>query len=306
MVTESDCRRLPKVELHAHLNGSISFSTISKLYSMLAAKGHNLFNEGIPQTDSLKLQKPTTMEEVFKVFPVIQSLTTTTEAVAMATKDVIKEFNDDEVIYLELRSTPRACPGMSKEQYVEAIIDESGLIVGVELSGDPSIDGRKFLPTLQQARESGLKITVHLAEMPIQLEEVNDFLTFRPDRIGHGTFLHTHEPFVDSVIQQRIPLEICLTSNVMSMTTPSIENSHLRFWMEKSLPFCLCTDDKGMMDCELSGELWKASNAFDLTIDDLWKLSVDALEMSFLEKSSKEYRLLKDLLESRRLLLEKS
>ncbi|VDM58746.1 unnamed protein product [Angiostrongylus costaricensis] len=178
------------------------------------------------------------------MFPIIHSLTTTTKAVRMATKDVIKEFSDDRVVYLELRSTPRACPGMSKEQYIAAIIDgmiegseefeimtrlllsidrrqsvedaeqtvklaaadKSGLIAGVELSGDPSIDGRKFLPILQQARDFGLKVAVHLAEVTTQLEEVHDFLAFRPDRIGHGTFLHIHEAFVNSVIQQRIPL----------------------------------------------------------------------------------------------------
>lgn len=51
------------------------------------------------------------------------SLTVTPEAVFSSTYDVIKEYATDNVIYLELRSTPRAVDGqMSKQEYLEAII----------------------------------------------------------------------------------------------------------------------------------------------------------------------------------------
>ncbi|PIO67078.1 hypothetical protein TELCIR_11186 [Teladorsagia circumcincta] len=90
--------------------------------------------------------------------------------------------------------------------------------------------------------------------------------------------------------------KICLTSNVMSMTTVTVADSHLRFWREKMVPICICTDDKGLMGCDLSGEFRKASEAFNLSIDDLRRMSKDALEMSFLDKSSVEYKQLDELL----------
>ncbi|RCN45354.1 hypothetical protein ANCCAN_08655 [Ancylostoma caninum] len=65
---------------------------------------------------------------VFKIFPLIQSLTTSREAVKTATIDVIKEFADDGVIYLELRSTPRATSEMSKQAYIGALIE--GIVQG--------------------------------------------------------------------------------------------------------------------------------------------------------------------------------
>lgn len=59
----------------------------------------------------------------FKVFDIVHSLTVTPEAIFHATYNTIKEFQDDNVIYLELRSTPRAIPEkMSKQEYIEAII----------------------------------------------------------------------------------------------------------------------------------------------------------------------------------------
>lgn len=59
----------------------------------------------------------------FKVFDIAHSLAVTPEAVFHSTYDTIKEFKDDNVIYLELRSTPRVIQGkMTKEECVEAII----------------------------------------------------------------------------------------------------------------------------------------------------------------------------------------
>ncbi|PIO71660.1 putative adenosine deaminase [Teladorsagia circumcincta] len=263
-------------ELHAHLNGSISLETIEKLRCRRSASEKNGDHE-----NCLSLTQPTTMDDL-EMVELGMSLAKCNQfrfkCGGMATIDVIKEFSHDSVVYLELRSTPRATAEMSKKEYVEGIIngiqqastdekivtrlllsvdrrqsaedaqetldiavaDESGLIVGLELSGDPSVDGRKFIPLFRRARASGLKVSVHLAEVRSQLEEVDEILAFRPDRIGHGTYLHTNENFVKQVIEHRIPLEICLTSNVMSMTTVTVADSHLRFWREKMVPICIC------------------------------------------------------------------
>ncbi|RCN45353.1 hypothetical protein ANCCAN_08654 [Ancylostoma caninum] len=59
MVTELECRRLPKVELHAHLNGSMSLKTIEKLYAM--QKSNSLDSTQVKS--SVKLQQPSNMEE---------------------------------------------------------------------------------------------------------------------------------------------------------------------------------------------------------------------------------------------------
>lgn len=59
---------------------------------------------------------------IFEVFSFAYSVTTTPEAIYTATYDTIKEFHDDNVIYLELRSTPRAENGMTKKEYLLAIL----------------------------------------------------------------------------------------------------------------------------------------------------------------------------------------
>ncbi|VDN22634.1 unnamed protein product [Cylicostephanus goldi] len=56
------------------------------------------------------------------------------------------------------------------------------------------------------------------------------------------------------------------------------------------------------MDCDLSSEFYKASQIFGFDLQDLWTISENALEMSFLDKKSEDYRNLKSTLERRNLL----
>lgn len=63
------------------------------------------------------------LSECFKVFDLAHELVETTEAVKLATECVINEFSEDNVIYLELRSTPRETEFMTKAQCLQTIID---------------------------------------------------------------------------------------------------------------------------------------------------------------------------------------
>ena len=99
------CRILPKVELHAHLNGSLSNETLERLAKLKGCP--------IPDIDLDQL----TIEQVFDAFREIQKLTDTKEAVTLATYLTLGEFASDNVKYIELRSTPRSA------WYGEAVID---------------------------------------------------------------------------------------------------------------------------------------------------------------------------------------
>ena len=112
---DSYCYRLPKVELHAHLNGSFSTKTLEKLIDLKKEQEAEYEMTTADLTDL-------TPSNVFALFKVIQELTTTPEALHLATKDVIKDFSDENVVYLELRSTPRKTKHMSRYQYVETMV----------------------------------------------------------------------------------------------------------------------------------------------------------------------------------------
>ncbi|XP_038186723.1 adenosine deaminase-like protein isoform X2 [Arvicola amphibius] len=288
---------LPKVELHAHLNGSISSSTMKKL---IAKKPHLKVHDHMTMIDKGKKR---TLEECFQMFQVIHQLTTSAEDILMVTKDVIKEFADDGVKYLELRSTPRgdSATGMTKKTYVESILE------GIKQCKQENLDiDVRYLMAID--RRGGLAVakeTVELAKefflstedtvlgldlsgdptIPDKKKETQMLLDLLPDRIGHGTFLNSTEGGstgpVDFVRQHGIPLELCLTSNIKSQTVPSYDQHHFGFWYSIAHPSVICTDDKGVFSTNLSQEYQLAAETFNLTPSQVWDLSYESISYIF-------------------------
>jgi adenosine deaminase len=204
---------IPKAELHAHLNGSIPISVLQELateylseknQSTPAAVSNDTVREGIE-----KLMAGPVLDEIhdfFHLFPAIYSLTSTPAALARATRAVLSTFLDGaspQCTHLELRTTPRATPAMSRQVYLETVLAEIeryeprkvGLIVsidrrmgksdleeclnlacaltaagrrvvGVDLCGDPLAGNMDdFAPYFAQAKDAGLGITLHIAEV---------------------------------------------------------------------------------------------------------------------------------------------
>lgn len=332
MNLEKFCHDLPKLELHAHLNGSLSADTLKELYKMQNSELGNYEDVFMDMKDF------STLNECFKVFDIIHLLTVTPEAIFHATYNTIKEFQDDNVIYLELRSTPRAIPEkMSKQEYVEAIIKAFEVckidfpnilvkllisvnrkqgykaaqenielainfmkkypqyIVGLDLSGDP-MTGSIFLKLLKKARMAGLKIAAHCAEVSNETEAI-DILEFKPDRLGHCTCVHptlqgTNKLF-NLLINSKIPVELCLTSNVRCKTVPTYESHQFKYLFEVGHPICLSTDDKGVFHTSLSQEYKIASSTFNLSREQLIKLCLSSVQYVFVTSEEKEVLLSK-------------
>ncbi|XP_076354480.1 N6-Methyl-AMP deaminase-like isoform X2 [Tachypleus tridentatus] len=281
--TDAFVRKLPKLEVHAHLNGSVSLSSLNKF--LHTKNSANL--EPFKETMILSEKGTLCLEECFRTFKVIQQVTDTPEALYEATCDVIQEFAQDNVYYLELRSTPREVTGqMSRRSYVETVLaainksQELGLdivvkfllsidrrnplavaeetvhiakefklsgdtIVGIDLSGDPCVgDACSFIPVLSYAKNAGLKLALHLGEVPDKNAESEKLLKLFPDRIGHGTFLHSSKGATSDVFSMvcvnQVPLEICLTSNVTTQTVSSYSDHHFNLWYSAGHPCILC------------------------------------------------------------------
>ena len=257
----------------------------------------------------------------------VQVLTDSPSAVELATSAVVGEFAADGVVYLELRTTPRREKGMSKREYLEAVLrglrgsgGELGImvrllvsvdrkrgveeaeenvclaeslrasgaveVVGVDLSGDPSVDATPFLPVLQKAKAWGLGISAHLSELEGTEEEtVSVMEKLGPNRIGHGTFLWHRvgvaERAVSIVRARRTHIEICPTSNILTKTVTSYADSHLDYWLREGHPVSVGTDDKGVFQTSLTQELCHVASAFQLSQSQLILLSRNAAQAAF-------------------------
>lgn len=128
-VTSAFTLALPKVELHAHLTGSISPQTLHEIW--LEQQNDTTTTTSKKLVDPLIALAPPPGQShhniltFFKLFDTyIYSLCNTPSAVAYATRSVLEDFASDGVRYLELRTTPRESleTGLTKDNYVETIL----------------------------------------------------------------------------------------------------------------------------------------------------------------------------------------
>ncbi|CAH2236163.1 adenosine deaminase-like protein isoform X1 [Pararge aegeria] len=327
MDLQTFCQELPKLELHAHLNGSLSRSTMTFIKRFLALTG--MADESDVFLDEFQVGPSDTknLSDCFQVFDIAHKLTITKETLTMATALTLREFERDGCCYIELRSTPRQTAHLTISEYIETVVQsmksarERGLIccfiisinrnsskedadvivdhaieyhtkypdivVGVELSGNPAVGMfQDFVPALDKARKAGLKITLHCGEI-CNTQEVIEMINFKPERIGHGIYIHPkfggNDTTWDLLRNSRIPVEICLTSNVNTKSTPDFNSHHFKEFYNANIPVVLCTDDKGVFSTSLSQEYHICGETYGIEQSKLARLSLKACNYIFAE-----------------------
>lgn len=126
-VDEAFTQALPKVELHAHLSGSISRATLHTIWQKKKASSTDDDNS-LPDP-AIALKPAGTFPTILSFFQIfndyIYNLVYDRESVSYATRSVVEDFQHDGVRYLELRTTPRNIPnaGISREEYVQIVLE---------------------------------------------------------------------------------------------------------------------------------------------------------------------------------------
>lgn len=284
-------KQLPKIELHAHLNGSIRDSTLLEL---LASVEHDA---NAPRATTLASLSATTrtLSDCFVIFDAIHRVTTTPAAIERIAAEVVADFAAQQCVYLELRTTPKSTRQMSKDDYIRAVLrgidaaaprcpnidvgillsinratdnseaaiecvrlarqfrDAGACVYGVELSGNPTKGNvSDFADAIRLAHELRLGVSIHIGEVDNRHDEVLALLHMQPHRLGHAVFLNDEARAL--VIQRRIPIEICLTSNVLTDSVASFAEHHFADYLPAGHPLVLCTDDCGVFNTTLTRE----------------------------------------------------
>lgn len=137
--------------------------------------------------------------------------------------------------------------------------------------GDPTIGNFEDIkPAIIKAKEYSLKVTLHLGEIDTP-DEVRSMLATIPDRIGHGTFIPPD--LFPIVVANNIPIEICMTSNVLCKTVKSYDAHHVKeYFFNQGHPCVFCTDDVGIFGSSLTNEYQIASQVFKLDYKELFEM----------------------------------
>jgi adenosine deaminase len=160
----------------------------------------------------------------------------------------------------------------------KAISWSSRGIVGVDIAGPrpggARYDYRTVLPMVEEARNAGLGVTIHVGEEGGDMgrDELREVLeVLRPDRIGHGILAAGDEDLMRELHKSEVVLEICPTSNLLTkaLADEDAVRSVFRTFVEHGVHFTIATDGPEMMRTHLRDEFDLLLRLGALTQDEL-------------------------------------
>jgi len=327
-ITKDLLQKLPKVELHCHLDGSLISKTIVELAEKqkvnLPSKDPDELNKILSLGD-----KRVSLEEYLEKFKITLSVLQTPESLERTTFELIEDIAKENVRYIEVRYSPilHTEKGMTPEESVDAVLkglrtgeNEFGVKSGIIICGIRSISPEISLQLakltlkyknkgvvgfdLAGAEENfpakdhkeafffilnnNLNATIHAGEA-FGPSSIHQAIHYcGAHRIGHGTRLKEDVDLMNYVADHRITLEVCLTSNWQTRSVASLKEHPFKFYYDRDIRVTLNTDNRLMSNTTLTKEFYLAHELFDLSLHDFRKLTITAMKSSFLPHNQRK------------------
>jgi adenosine deaminase len=172
-------------------------------------------------------------------------------------------------------------------------------VVGFDLAGEEGgYPPKKHIEAFHYIQRENFNITVHAGE-GYGKESIWQAIQYcGAHRIGHGTRLIDDIAVADGravklgdlaqyVLDKRIPLEICLLSNVHTGATPCLAEHPFKIFYQQRFRVTLNTDNRLMSRTTMTNEFQAAADAFGLTLDDFEKITINAMKSAFIPYSER-------------------
>lgn len=168
-------------------------------------------------------------------------------------------------------------------------------VVGFDLAGEEGgYPPKKHLDAFQFIQRSNFNITIHAGEAFGKESIWQAIQICNAHRIGHAT--HLREDFIfdregniagfgqlaQYVLDKRIPLEICLLSNLHTGAIDKIENHPFGILFKEKFRVTINTDDRLMSDTTMTKEFMTAIEHFNLTLEDIEKITINSMKSAFI------------------------
>jgi len=321
MLTLDLIHRLPKAELHVHLDGSVRPETLLEL-----AKEQGIKLPADNVTDLARYMHVTdarNLVDYLARFEVTLSVMQTPEALERCTYELIADGAKENVRYMEIRYSPvlNTRGGMPLTEAVEAPLrgmkraeQEFGVkaaliicgirnmspevslelanltvaykgrgVVAFDLAGaEYNFPAKKHKEAFYTVIDHHMATTVHAGEA-YGAESIAQALHYcHADRIGHGTRLYENPELEQYVLDRRVPLEICPTSNVQTHAVPSFESHPIRRYFDLGIVVCINTDNRLMSAVSLTEEMHRTCTRLAFSRSELDRMILYGFESAFL------------------------
>lgn len=321
---------LPKIELHLHLDCSLSYDVVKKLDPSVTPEQYDHEFIAPPKCDDLV----DFLKRAVKGFQLMQ----TKEALELVVYDLFEQLKKDNVIYAEIRFAPflHLEKGLTPYEVVQTIeaataesVKQTGIearlilctlrhyteeqsmatvklveqfagtyVAGFDIAGDEAgCPVTNHISAFKYAQEKALHITAHGGEAagPESVWEVLEH--FKPTRIGHGARSAEDEKLVLHLKEKKIHLEICPSCNVQTSMYDTYKDHPVDSLKKKGVLLNINTDCRTIVDITLNREYNKLHQNFGWTKEDFYECNVNAVKAAFIPVEVKD-RLLKQLAEA--------
>ena len=316
-------RRMPKAELHLHLDGSLRPSTALELARERGLDG-GMDLAAIAERLSAP-EQVADQAELLRAFDLPIALMQDAESLTRITRELVEDVAGDGTRYAEIRWGPalHVAGGMGLGESIHAVASgaESGAaatgavvrliavalrshlpatnlavareatrfvgrgLVGFDLAGPEEAfpDPLLHREALDAARDGGLAITIHAGEWG-GAEQVRRALAVRPSRIAHGAPAIDDPLLVDDLAGREITLDLAPTSNVQASIFPSLSTHPIARLHRAGVKVTLSTDDRTVSSLDLVREYMNCYSVLGMSAAELWSVNMHALKFAFLDR----------------------
>jgi adenosine deaminase len=315
-------QRLPKTDLHCHLDGSLRLDTVLDLARTQGVK--------LPTFDRGELQRMlaagdhvTSLDDYLRAFDITLSVMQVEDALERCAYELAADAWSENVRYLEVRYSPllHTRQGLRPAQVVEAVLrglrmakrelgirygvilcairslgPESSLriaelciafknrgVVGFDLAGSEVNNPAKVHKhAFQLVVDNNINCTAHAGE------------SFGPDsvhqaihkcgahRVGHGTRLIESGDLLNYVNDHRIPLEVCPSSNLQTKAAAGWDTHPVDFFVDYGLRVTINTDNRLMSDTTVTKELLLCHQHYGWSLQTIKEIIIAGFKSAFM------------------------
>ena len=313
-------KELPKVELHLHLDCSLSYAAVSRLDHSVSLEEY--------QREFVAPPRCTSLADFLTRAPRGFRLMQDEAALALVVEDVFEQLAADGVVYTEIRFAPllhmerglkpaevvaavdRATEACIRSSGIEARLilctlrhydQEQGLataqlvqdfrgsrIAALDIAGDEAghaIDAH--LAAFRFAMDHGLHRTAHAGEARGADSVWETLRAFRPTRIGHGVRSIEDPKLVEHLRRERIHLEVCPTSNIQTGISRNYAEHAVDALYRAGVPLSISTDTRTITNVTLTDEYRSLEEHFGWTPADLATCNQAAVDAAFADEPVK-------------------
>lgn len=326
-VTRERLRRLPKTDLHVHLDGSVRPQTLIELADERSVELPSRDPDAI--RDYMHVQDARDLVDYLERFDITLSVMQDAEALERIAFELAEDAAAENVRYMEVRFSPVlntqrglslgeavAAPlrGLQRAQEEHDIrtgiiicgirnmspttsMDLADLTVELKRKGVVAFDlaGAEYNNPAKMHREAFYRVgnanvaaTIHAGEA-FGPESIHQALHYcNANRIGHGTRLFEDPDLMQYVNDFRIPLEICLTSNVQTRAVQDFADHPVRLYYDEGLVVTLNTDNRLMSATTVTEEFWRAHRYLGFNWEELARIALYGFESAFMPHQQKQ------------------